>query len=962
MAIHKKNKTKEKKAYVSTGKIIFGSLAIMLIITFQVIGKDLSYNADRISDYMNITLNSEIKRTADDEEIHKTYDELISSTVDFMLDYCEFYLDEYGVTKANINYLGQYLSSNVYFISGLNSIQGEDELHITKANESDDYWLSDEQTMTLIEKHTMELTGEDGYSVSLYSRPFKTGYIVVSDSWEDFDSAGINLGSVHPSYDEEMLFWLDENGVITSSSDDSYVGNKIDDITNIYGKDDIKLMSFVGSGVGVAKFVNYKERTLIVYLPMVSLLLDVFRGAVVPIILFWVVVLTILIYALKIRKDKLSEDNINKQNIIAVSKKILLNREIVSHIVALGIFGMILIGTSIFYVRALISYSDQNILASTNLKRLSESYNANQNNQEKELENIQNELFSNAQVIMLGYMSHPGTLDSASLVRLAQDVSLVDDIAVLDGTGTIIASTTNEEGYTLGRNDYEINTFCWAVLEGEMDDGIVLRNINSDGSYEYSAVFRRQDAKGVVIVQMVQKNIARYLDKWGLKETILTADIGEATCMAVEEERPDCIYMAVAGAQEVTTLDATISEEILSNGFAGTRWIKGIKYYINTLHNAENDIIFISALPVRNIPYLVALKSVISIFLGLILFIVFLSLTVGMRPVNEELTEASMAFIQKRLFDRESIINEEFKRVFSDMIVATGILLVLLLGLDYFFEDQPLLRYLFGSQWNKGVNLFSLTMILIIMVGGTVLGFVLDKLILMICNNMGPRGMTIGHLLGSLSRFIIFVVTVIWSLKELGFNLSALLTGAGIAGAAISLCANSTINDLLSGFFIVFEGAFQIGDWIKVGDWRGQVLEIGMRTTKIGYGDSIKIVNNSTMTNVTIMDPTNSGALMRFEIAYKEDAARVIELINSNQKLYCERIPEIEDGPYVKGVVDLGLNGVAIEVYAYGNQAYVARMERGMRLVTKEIFDANNIEIPFNQITIHQADETRHFK
>ena len=70
-------------------------------------------------------------------------------------------------------------------------------------------------------------------------------------------------------------------------------------------------------------------------------------------------------------------------------------------------------------------------------------------------------------------------------------------------------------------------------------------------------------------------------------------------------------------------------------------------------------------------------------------------------------------------------------------------------------------------------------------------------------------------------------------LSNLGVNVSAILAGAGIVGLAVGFGAQSLVKDIITGFFIIFEDQFAVGDHVRIGQFEGDVEVIGLRTTKI---------------------------------------------------------------------------------------------------------------------------------
>lgn len=93
------------------------------------------------------------------------------------------------------------------------------------------------------------------------------------------------------------------------------------------------------------------------------------------------------------------------------------------------------------------------------------------------------------------------------------------------------------------------------------------------------------------------------------------------------------------------------------------------------------------------------------------------------------------------------------------------------------------------------------------------------------------RSQTIRSLLKNSTDLILFFVALLMIFSQLGINITPLLTGAGIMGLAISFGAQTLVKDIISGFFILIEDQFDVGDYIKIGNFEGKVIKISLRMT-----------------------------------------------------------------------------------------------------------------------------------
>ncbi|MBO7409483.1 MAG: mechanosensitive ion channel family protein [Candidatus Methanomethylophilaceae archaeon] len=228
--------------------------------------------------------------------------------------------------------------------------------------------------------------------------------------------------------------------------------------------------------------------------------------------------------------------------------------------------------------------------------------------------------------------------------------------------------------------------------------------------------------------------------------------------------------------------------------------------------------------------------------------------------------------------------------------------------------------------------------------------FVIEKLF-----SHSKGGITAAKLFASFAKYIIWLIALIMMLGTLGVNTTALVASAGIAALIIGLGAQSLIADVIAGLFIVFEGEYKVGDIIVIDGWRGTVLEIGIRTTRIvDAGGNVKIVNNSSIHAVINQTKQLSVAKAYISIEYGESLQRVELVIKNNLDNIKKAIPQIVEGPFYKGVDALGESSVDLLFMANCKEEDIYIVQRAMNRELKLLFDENNINIPFPQIVLNE--------
>lgn len=217
------------------------------------------------------------------------------------------------------------------------------------------------------------------------------------------------------------------------------------------------------------------------------------------------------------------------------------------------------------------------------------------------------------------------------------------------------------------------------------------------------------------------------------------------------------------------------------------------------------------------------------------------------------------------------------------------------------------------------------------------------------------RKRTVARVIRSITKYTIWIIAILIILSLWGVNVAPALAGLGIMGLIIGLGAQKFINDLIAGFFIIFEHHFDVGDKIEVKGFKGEVVDIGLKTTKIkNWKNEILILSNGEVTSLINFSKDTSVAVVEFGISYKEDMQKVIDLLNLELPKIKNLYPQIIEDPKVTGVTHLNASSVDMRVTCKTLNEQHYAVERGIRQRIKEILDEYNIEIPFPQVVVNQ--------
>ncbi|WP_352418769.1 mechanosensitive ion channel family protein [Proteiniborus sp.] len=207
---------------------------------------------------------------------------------------------------------------------------------------------------------------------------------------------------------------------------------------------------------------------------------------------------------------------------------------------------------------------------------------------------------------------------------------------------------------------------------------------------------------------------------------------------------------------------------------------------------------------------------------------------------------------------------------------------------------------------------------------------------------------TLAVILKSITKYVFYFIGTVSILKEFGLPIESILATAGIGGLAIGFGAQSLVRDIITGFFILFEDQYSVGDYIKTGNFDGIVEEIGIRITKIrAFSGELHIVPNGNIQTVTNLSRGSMRALVNVEIAYEEDVDRALIILSELSKKLSAENDNIVEGPTVLGVTNLGESGIQLTVIAKTKPMEQWAVEREIRKGIKDEFDRADIEIPY---------------
>lgn len=228
--------------------------------------------------------------------------------------------------------------------------------------------------------------------------------------------------------------------------------------------------------------------------------------------------------------------------------------------------------------------------------------------------------------------------------------------------------------------------------------------------------------------------------------------------------------------------------------------------------------------------------------------------------------------------------------------------------------------------------------------------------------NKSSKAKTTFSLLDGFVKYACAIAIIIFILKACGVNTTAIVASIGVLTLVVGLGAQPLIADIIAGIFIIFEDEYHVDEIVTIGDFRGKVLEIGIRSTKLlDTAGNIKIINNSAIGDVINLSRELSLAVVDCDFPYDVPVELIENILQKNFASIAKNIPAIKEGPYYKGVCMFKDSNVTIKIVAKCLEEDRFQVERDLNREYRRLLTENGVDIAYPQVVINYPTE-KNFK
>jgi small-conductance mechanosensitive channel len=212
-----------------------------------------------------------------------------------------------------------------------------------------------------------------------------------------------------------------------------------------------------------------------------------------------------------------------------------------------------------------------------------------------------------------------------------------------------------------------------------------------------------------------------------------------------------------------------------------------------------------------------------------------------------------------------------------------------------------------------------------------------------------------------LLQILIWTLTLTLLLDNLGIRVSALVTGLGIGGVAIALASQSILGDLFSYFIIFFDRPFELGDYIVIGEFRGTVENIGVKTTRLRSIDGEELVfSNTDLTGARVRNYKRMNlrrVVFRLDLPQQTPLEKLREIPRLLETIIREQQQASFDRAHF---AEFGASALIFEVVYYvlsNDYNRYMDIQQAINFRIKEEFARRNIELAYPAQTIFLQKE-----
>ncbi len=245
----------------------------------------------------------------------------------------------------------------------------------------------------------------------------------------------------------------------------------------------------------------------------------------------------------------------------------------------------------------------------------------------------------------------------------------------------------------------------------------------------------------------------------------------------------------------------------------------------------------------------------------------------------------------------------------------------------------------YGPKLVECIGIFFATRVLIELVQvllGELFGLYADE------ESVDQKKRTLAPLLYSLSQYVLYFGSALVMMRVLGHDTTPILAGTAILGLAVGLGAQSLVTDVVSGFFILFENQYLVGDYVQIGEAAGTVEAVGIRVTHVRDGQGkLYIIPNGQIKGVVSYSKGYVNAVVDLRVPSGSDLEGLFRAMAEAGRRLRQAHREVLADTHIHGLVDLTTTEMTVRAVTKVRPGAHVAMQNDYRRLLKQVLDQN---------------------
>ena len=213
------------------------------------------------------------------------------------------------------------------------------------------------------------------------------------------------------------------------------------------------------------------------------------------------------------------------------------------------------------------------------------------------------------------------------------------------------------------------------------------------------------------------------------------------------------------------------------------------------------------------------------------------------------------------------------------------------------------------------------------------------------------RRITIVELMDNIIKYFIYILMVIFILNIYGVDTKSIIASLGVAGVILGFALQSTVEDLISGIAIIMDNYFVIGDIVTFNNFTGEVIAMGLKSTKIRKANGeIYTIANRNINSIINLSQHKAGIFIEIPTAKVE---RVLKKVITEAK----KISGVEKNSKYLGINSMQDSSINYAILIECKQEDQWQIKRDVLRMIKIAYEKENIKIPYPQIEVHNGEK-----